>query len=74
MHRFTLKGTFDKPADAAYLPLISNLADGAAVAQILVDDARLAGMIVIDLDVNNKVLGIEIVGVAGVVGNDSLIR
>ncbi|WP_171782275.1 DUF2283 domain-containing protein [Isoptericola halotolerans] len=49
--------------DAAYINLTGrDLVDGEAITQIQVEDPRLHGTIVIDLDGDERVLGIELVG------------
>jgi uncharacterized protein YuzE len=51
----------DDEVDAAYVTL-QPIAPGAATTQILVEDARLAGNLILDLDPNGRLLGIEFLG------------
>lgn len=51
----------DPEVDAAYITL-QPIAEGAAVRQIVVEDARLSGEVVLDLDVDGRLLGIELIG------------
>ena len=51
----------DPEVDAAYITL-QPIGDGDAVQQIVVDDARLHGEVVLDLDANGRLLGIELIG------------
>ena len=51
----------DPEVDAAYITL-QPVGDGAAVRQIVMDDKRLAGEVVLDLDAEGRLLGIELIG------------
>lgn len=51
----------DPEVDAAYITL-QPISDGEAVRQIVVDDARLHGEVVLDLDAHGRLLGIELIG------------
>lgn len=51
----------DPEVDAAYITLQA-IAEGAAVRQIVVEDARLSGEVVLDLDADGRLLGIELIG------------
>ncbi|MBE7701519.1 DUF2283 domain-containing protein [Oerskovia sp. Sa1BUA8] len=51
----------DDEVDAAYIEL-QHIGEGQASQQIVVDDPRLAGDVVLDLDQNGRLLGIEFIG------------
>ena len=51
----------DPEVDAAYITP-QPIAEGAAVRQIVVEDARLSGEVVLDLDADGRLLGIELIG------------
>ncbi|MFD6091532.1 DUF2283 domain-containing protein [Oerskovia sp. NPDC060338] len=51
----------DPEVDAAYIRL-QPIGDGEAVRQIVVEDAQLHGEVVLDLDANGRLLGIELIG------------
>ncbi|MFF3065119.1 DUF2283 domain-containing protein [Oerskovia sp. NPDC057915] len=51
----------DPEVDAAYITL-QPIGDGDAVQQIVVDDSRLSGEVVLDLDAHGRLLGIELIG------------
>lgn len=57
-----VRTTYDSAADAGYI-YFGSIHAGEATANIVIDDSRLQGMVVIDLDSDNKVLGIEVVGI-----------
>jgi len=57
-----LPGTYDAEVDAAYLYVVADIADGAAVAQVVVEDDRVDGTIIVDLDSDGRILGFEILG------------
>ncbi|GAB3874500.1 hypothetical protein GCM10029964_016570 [Kibdelosporangium lantanae] len=58
--------TFDPEADAAYVEFVADVRDGEAVTQIVVEDSRIRGEVVLDLDVDGRLLGVEILGVSDV--------
>jgi uncharacterized protein YuzE len=62
MRELNVQTTYDSAADSGYI-YFGSVKDRESTANIVVDDPRLQGMVVIDLDSNNKVLGIEVVGV-----------
>jgi len=68
MKEITLVLRLDEEVDAAYVRLASNLDAGNAVTQVLVQDDRIRGDIVIDLDGLNNVLGIELIGYKAMLG------
>ncbi|QDW62746.1 DUF2283 domain-containing protein [Oerskovia sp. KBS0722] len=51
----------DPEVDAAYITL-QPIAEGAAVRQIVVEDARLSGEVVLDLDADGRLPGNELIG------------
>jgi uncharacterized protein YuzE len=53
--------TIDPEADAAYVSLQNDIADGAAVENVVVERAG-KGDIVLDFDADGYLLGIEIIG------------
>ena len=53
--------TVDDEVDAAYITL-QHVGEGQAVRQIVVDDGRLSGEVVLDLDRAGRLLGIELIG------------
>ena len=62
MKEITLVLRLDEEADAAYVSLASNVDVGSTVTQVLMQDDRIRGGIVIDVDGLNNVLGIELIG------------
>jgi uncharacterized protein YuzE len=52
--------TYDTDADAAYLYLVSPIADGAVQRTITVDTDH--GMINLDLDGDGRLIGVEVLG------------
>ena len=54
--------THDAEGDAAYVYLAERIGTGGSVAQVVVDDDRVAGMVILDLDVEGRILGVEILG------------
>lgn len=60
----TVTAEYDGEADAAYISF-GAIVDDEAMQNIMIDDPRLkGGEIVVDLDSNGHVLGIELIGVA----------
>ena len=53
---------YDAEADAAYIAVVDAVQPGEAVAQVEVEDERLRGAIVLDLDKDGFLLGVEIIG------------
>ena len=59
-----MRMTFDPDADAAYFYIGDEIADGAAIDNVVVErDGK--GDIVLDFDANGYLLGVEIIGAAG---------
>ncbi len=63
--RFRVEGTLD--GDDGYIAF-GKIANGEVVGNIMVEDDRMDGYIVLDLDASNRLVGIEFIGV------DTLIR
>lgn len=63
--RFEAETTYDEEADAGYLAF-SPIAQSAAVSQLVVQASELQdrGDIVIDMDSEGRVLGVEFIGVS----------
>lgn len=55
-----MKLSYDGEADMAYLYITEDVADGEAAASVQVDEEELRGDLVLDLDADGRVLGIEI--------------
>lgn len=53
---------YDPDADAAYLMVVDDIAPGEAVTQVEVEDERLRGHVILDLDKDGFLLGVEILG------------
>ncbi len=54
--------TYDPEADAAYFYLVAEIRDGQAVQTVCVDREEVGGMVNLDLDVEGKILGMEVLG------------
>lgn len=66
MTKFTVEGDLD--GDDAFI-WFGKVHDGEVVGNIMIEDDRLDGWVVLDLDANNRVTSIEIVGVGTVIRN-----
>ena len=53
---------YDVDADAAYFMVADSIGPGEAVVQVEVEDERLRGQVILDLDKDGFLLGVEIVG------------
>lgn len=53
---------YDVDADAAYFMVVDSIGPGEAVAQVEVEDERLRGHIILDLDKDGFLLGVEMIG------------
>jgi uncharacterized protein YuzE len=51
---------------------VDEVGDGEAVVQIVVDDERLAGTVVLDLDAAGRLLGVEVLGASDVLRPETL--
>ncbi|QOR47903.1 DUF2283 domain-containing protein [Trueperella pecoris] len=58
--------TYDSEADAAYIELPTTIGVGKSVRNIILDDLPLKGSLIIDVDKDGHLLGIEILGAASV--------
>ncbi|NJP94149.1 DUF2283 domain-containing protein [Nonomuraea sp. FMUSA5-5] len=58
--------------DVAYIYLADHIGKGEAVRQVVVDDDGLRGEVIIDVDRDGKVLGVEIVGATHVLRPETL--
>jgi uncharacterized protein YuzE len=63
--RVPLHVTLDGEGDSAYVYLAERINAGEAVEQVVLDDDRVDGMVVLDLDANGRILGMEVVGASG---------
>ncbi|WP_163541276.1 DUF2283 domain-containing protein [Occultella kanbiaonis] len=54
--------TLDFEVDAAHIYLAGEIAEGAVARTVVIGDARLAGMVNLDLDVDGRLVGIEVIG------------
>lgn len=52
--------TYDPEADAAYFYFVQEIHDGEAVQTVCVDPDEVGGMVNLDLDINGKILGLEV--------------
>lgn len=57
-----LRVTFDDEVDAAYISLKHPLSSGEAVRQICVDGGDDPWDVIIDVDANGRILGLEVLG------------
>ncbi|WP_120519839.1 DUF2283 domain-containing protein [Arthrobacter celericrescens] len=68
-----MKITYDKEADAAYIQIVDEILDGEASTQVhsigTPDDK---GEIIIDFDVDGRILGLEILGAKDVLREETL--
>lgn len=59
----------DAEVDAASIQIASKIRDGASVAQVVVEDDRIrGGGVVLDLDAEGHLLGIELLGWSDLTG------
>lgn len=66
MKHFKVKAELD--GDDAYIAF-GNIRNGEVTGNFMVEDDRIDGYVVLDLDANNRLVGIEIIGVKTVVRN-----
>lgn len=64
--------TYDPEANAAYLSIVQNVNSGEAVVQVIVDDPRLRGEVILDLDSSGYLLGVELIGATDLLRFDTL--
>ena len=63
---------YDPISDAAYFDVVDHVDDGEAVVQIEVEDPDLKGRIILDLDKNRFLLGVEVLGAKKVLRPETL--
>lgn len=62
-HSGRVRVTFDPEANAAYVYFVDIIEPGEAVVQVVVDDDRVrGGEVILDLDNDGRLLGVEILG------------
>ena len=67
MRSFVLDSTYDDEVDAGYIAF-DEIAPGEAVTQVIVENDAIGPLsVVLDLDANGKLLGIELLGVTALV-------
>ncbi|WP_436498105.1 DUF2283 domain-containing protein [Actinokineospora sp. HUAS TT18] len=66
-----LGATYDVEADAYYLCLVPEIAAGAAVCQVPVDGIE-RGEVILDLDANGGLLGVEVLGASALLSQSLL--
>lgn len=64
--------TYDSEANAAYLSIVRNIQAGEAKSQIVFQDSRLRGEVILDLDDAGYLLGIEIIGATELLRSETL--
>lgn len=67
-----MRVTFDPGADAAYVHLVDAIRPGEAVTQVVVSDDRVRGEVILDLDEDGRLLGVEVLGVSDLLRPDTL--
>ncbi|MFC5825185.1 DUF2283 domain-containing protein [Nonomuraea insulae] len=58
--------------DVAYIHLVEHIGAGEAVRQVVVEDAGIKGEVIVDLDGDGALLGIEILGASHVLRPETL--
>lgn len=64
--------TYDSEADAAYVYLVGEIRAGEAVRTVSVAPDEIGGMVNIDLDIDGRILGIEILDARSLMRPDVL--
>ena len=64
--------TYDPEADAAYIHFQAEIAPGAAVRTVCVDEQEIDGMVNLDLDKTGRILGVEVLEAARLLPRDLL--
>ena len=59
-----MRMTYDSDADAAYLAIGDEVADGSAVENVVIERPG-RGDIVLDFDADGRLLGVEVIGATG---------
>ncbi|TQS41034.1 DUF2283 domain-containing protein [Cryptosporangium phraense] len=67
-----MRVTVDLEADAAYVEIADDVKDGEAVEQVVIDRPG-RGDVVLDFDVDGHLLGVEIIGAAGLLRRSVLV-
>lgn len=67
-----LRITYDAEADASYIYLTDPIGSGEAVEQHVVDLPESGGTVVLDLDQERRLLGIELIGVTSLLRPESV--
>jgi uncharacterized protein YuzE len=67
-----MEGTYDSEVDAAYLRLVPELMPGASKWQVRVRDDHIRGDVVLDLDENGQLLGIEVLDASQVLRPETI--
>ena len=68
----TVRITYDRSADAAYIDLMPGIAAGAATKTCPCDPGDLGMMVYLDLNAEGRLLGIEVLGASAVLPQDVL--
>lgn len=63
---------FDPEADAAYVYVVDGIGPGEALQQVWVEDDRLRGDVILDLDAAGFLLGVEVLGATAQLGPATL--
>lgn len=58
-----MRVTYDSEANAAYLEVMTEVADGSAVENLVIERPG-KGDIVLDFDADGRLLGVEVIGAA----------
>jgi uncharacterized protein YuzE len=66
-----MRATHSIAGDSAYIYL-KEVGAGEAVAQHLVEDERIPAMVLLDLDADGRLIGIEVIGAAAALPSDLL--
>ena len=67
-----MEGTYDPEADCAYLRLVATVEVGASRRQAVVRGVGLKADLVLDIDENDRILGIEIFDARDVLREDTI--
>lgn len=63
---------YDRQADAAYIRLALSSEPGIAVKQVVLDELVAGGWVVVDLDADGRIYGIEVLGASSCLRGDLL--
>ena len=67
-----MHGTYDPAADAAYFYFVDRIEGGAATRSVPVAEVAHQAIVVLDFDLHDCLLGIEIVGAAGMLRPETI--